>query len=145
MVRCPTCAGQVVVPMTDQEPAPLEPAPAPAPMNQPLFERSDFDQAFGGQVMDDQPSVIGGRVQAPTLAPPPAEAPVGAWGTHSEPGYDVEPLNAAAISRPLPLGSPPPGPGIFLSPGKATMITVIAVVVLAVAFGAGLVVGLMFH
>src|SRR5256714_11793322 len=58
VVRCPTCAGQVVVPPSDvpdppemaaaPPPAPTRaptPAPAPAPAREPpVFERNDFDE-----------------------------------------------------------------------------------------------------
>src|SRR5437764_5207339 len=42
VVRCPTCAGQVVVP-TPPEGSPDEPED---PQNPMLFERSDFDDVF---------------------------------------------------------------------------------------------------
>src|SRR5204863_3328000 len=59
VVRCPTCAGQVVVPQTDLAAA----AGALKPSNgaeQPLFERSDFDELFKTSDSDD-PAVIGPR------------------------------------------------------------------------------------
>jgi hypothetical protein len=44
---------------------------------------------------------------------------------------------------PIAFGEPEGQPaGIFLSPGKATLLSVLAVVFLALAFGAGLLVGL---
>src|SRR5690349_10109795 len=56
VVRCPNCAGQVVVPNIDEnEPDEPEktageperaPAKAPAGADQPLFERSDFDEVL---------------------------------------------------------------------------------------------------
>src|SRR5437879_4729747 len=58
VVRCPTCAGQVVVPVAGQAAsqgaAPQAPAPRPAappkkgeaPPGPALFEHSDFDQVF---------------------------------------------------------------------------------------------------
>jgi hypothetical protein len=142
VVRCPTCAGQVVVPSVDQ------PEEKPPP-NQPLFERSDFDDLF-----DNEPAKIegvpepraGGAVPqgtgggaAGTAAPPaPLPLPGGPWGTQAEPD--------AGLDSPLPQGAPaygPPArpPGIVLSPTKATVLTVIVVVGLAVAFAAGLLVG----
>src|SRR2546430_12042301 len=91
VVRCPTCAGQVVVPNADAEEEPEGTARQPAPAEPPLFERSDFDQVF------DVPKQPAPR---PAAAPPPApQAPAGAWGTHAEPEFDVERVNAPAYAQ----------------------------------------------
>src|SRR5947209_6334820 len=84
VVRCPTCAGQVVVPSSDQmatEGGPQAPAP-------PLFERSDFDEVFTAPAGPEGAAARG--------AAAPAEAPAGAWGTHAEPAFDVERLEPAS-------------------------------------------------
>jgi hypothetical protein len=126
VVRCPTCAGQVIVPNADAAPEP-DPLPGqqPAGQPQPLFEGSDFDQMF------QEPAAGAASVPAAdgAAAPPP-----GAWGTHAEPKFDVEKLEP-----PPPMHQPSAGmpPGIVLSPAKATLLTVLAVIALAVAFGAG--------
>jgi hypothetical protein len=75
-----------------------------------------------------------------TAAPPEEEpAPPKAWGTHADPNVEVEPIGIP------PTGAPhfqPPRPqGIVLSPTKATILTVVIVVGLAVAFAAGLIIG----
>jgi hypothetical protein len=130
VVKCPTCNGQVVVPTPDA-------AAEEGGGDQPLFERSDFDDLFHNvpAVQPVEPRT-GGEAVAPAAAPP-----AGAWGTHADGGLDVERLDVprgagagveALASRPA---------GIVLSPGKATVLTVLAVVALAVAFGAGLLVG----
>jgi hypothetical protein len=118
-VGCPTCHAQVTVPgsathgATATADGPAEAAAASRP--EPLFEQSDFDALL----------------RAP--APPPVPAP-----SHSAaPGcsYDVEPLDPAVL-----VGRPA-RPGIFLSPAQATVLTVAAVVLLTLAFVAGLLVG----
>lgn len=125
VVRCPGCAGQVVVPSLEEfggGPPPPPPPPAPtgavqaAAPPQPtvpqgnVFE-GDIDRMLEGA---DQPSVI----QPGPLLPQQyvAAAPFGAGG------------------RP---------PGIWLSPSKATLLSVSAVIALAIAFGSGLLVGLL--
>jgi hypothetical protein len=139
IVACPTCAGQVVVPgpeVADEKPTNKGDAPA--------FEGNEFEDLF-----DDAPSAIGGGnhaggTTAGTAAPPQTSAPpVGAWGTHADDDYDVEPIGApagVAVSGPVPVRPPV---GIFLSPAKATILTVLVIIFLAVAFGAGLLVGRM--
>jgi len=119
VVRCPGCAGQVVVPSLEEvaggPPPPPPPGPAPAPVQPPVPQANvfegDIDRMLEGT---DQPSVI----QPGPLLPQQyiAAAPVGAGG------------------RP---------PGIWLSPFKATLLSVSAVIALAIAFGAGLLVGLL--
>ena len=66
--------------------------------------------------------------------------PEEAWGTHADPDIEVEPIGVprGAVAGFEPLPRPP---GIVLSPAKATVLTVIVVVGLAVAFAAGLLVG----
>jgi hypothetical protein len=147
VVRCPTCAGQVVVPAADASAEPDEPEPAG---NEPVFERSDFDDLF------NNPKPMTEAAEPPTAgapaprkqgggagtAAPPAQAPVPdeAWGTHADPDVAVEPVGLPSRG---PSGFQPPyrPPGIVLSPTKATILTVVVVVGLAVAFAAGLLVG----
>ena len=121
-VNCPTCHAQVVVPPPDPddkaEPPHAEPIPdAPAP----LFERSDFE-AFLQSPAGDKPA-------AP--APPPSAQPL-AFATEipSSPSFST----ASAGPRLSP-------PGLVLSPTQATWLTVGVILLLALAFGAGLLVG----
>ena len=121
-VECPTCHAQVVVPAEDQPDLPSpDPAAPPAP-----FERDDFDA-----YLRPPPGEVPGGRAAPVLAPAPWPAPA-----------------------PLELGRPPPpvpGPevvpapvrpdGIFVSPARATVLTVAMILLLALAFGAGLLIG----
>lgn len=144
VVRCPTCAGQVVVPAGDG----TEDKP---PGDQPLFERSDFDDLFLGAPAAEgdgpprdgggaAPAGAGGGTAAGTAAPP-APVPEEAWGTHADPEVDVERVEVPRGAG-LPAFQPPVRPpGLVLPPTKATILTVVVVVGLAVAFAAGLLVG----
>jgi hypothetical protein len=58
----------------------------------------------------------------------------------------MERVDAVAIAAPAPHGSGPnpslaAPPGIVLSPGKVTILAVIGVLLLGIAFGAGVLVG----
>jgi hypothetical protein len=138
MVRCPTCAGQVVVPDRDAE----DLDKVDDPSNPPLFEREDFDDLF------DMPAAIGAaRGNAPQpKAPQAAAEPAGSWGTHAEPEFDVERIHPAPAG-PTPSESVSIKPtGIVLSPMKATLLTVAIIAVVALTFLIGMGVGyLLFH
>jgi hypothetical protein len=126
VVRCPTCSGQVVVPSLGAETDGGEPGP-----DQPIFERSDFDQVFQFGSEPRQPAL------APSSPPPsPAPAPAGAWGTHAEPAYDVDRLDPSQVAPPKSKAPPPPK-GIVLSTIVASLIAVAVIIAIAVAFGAG--------
>jgi hypothetical protein len=142
VVRCPTCAGQVVVPATDggEDPKPSG--------DQPLFERSDFDELFNNpQPVDQGRESRTGGTAAPQgtggagTAAPPAPVPDEAWGTHADPDVEVEPVGVPHRGAAAGFEAPNRAPGIVLSPTKATILTVVVVVGLAVAFAAGLLVG----
>ncbi len=91
--------------------------------------------------------------QAPRLSDPALEKVLATPGAASKP----TPLAAALGTAPLPLapspltqtpdpflGSGPPPlypPGFYLSPNRATWLVVLAVILLAIAFGAGVLVG----
>ena len=136
VVRCPTCAGQVVVPNQ-----PPEAGEGPEP---PVFERSDFDQVFKFGAESRQAAVAPG---APPPQPRPAPAPAGAWGTHAEPSFDVERVDPAQLPVTTPRAPPPTlqqpsaAKGIVLSPNMATLISVAVILAVALAFGAGFIVG----
>jgi phage FluMu protein Com len=140
VVRCPTCAGQVVVPNPEVEGTQHQsPMPAPASGDAggpPIFERSDFDEVFNVPA-------------AAKSAARPVQPATGPWGTQAEPDLDVERLEPVALPNPPAVPPAPPAPasvtlsspGIVLSPAKATVLTVAAVLAVAVAFGLGLLVG----
>ena len=127
VVRCPTCAGQVVVPNV-QPSAQQAPAKDKQPAAGAVFERSDFDELF----------------QNPA-APPPATQPPGfplgaepAPAPPPGPGFDVEPLALGGAGRVRPGGQPA---GLFLTTAKGVLLALIVAVLLGLAFLAGLLVG----
>jgi hypothetical protein len=126
VVRCPTCAGQVVVPQSDTEPGPKPGSDA----DEPIFERSEF-----AQLLSETEGKPQGAAVATGRAPGSADPPVGAWGTFAEPAYDKFDLPQSAAAR----GRAPAVPvqGIWMTPRKATLLTVLAILALALAFGAG--------
>jgi hypothetical protein len=127
----------VVVPGTDTEPAPEKPTTS----GPPLFERSDFDDVFSIPDAGQQAGTVAAAASAGTGAARSPAPPAGAWGTFAEPPFDVERVEVpAGTARPSSIPPPPPQ-GFFLSPARATLLTVVAIVALAVAFGAGLLVG----
>jgi hypothetical protein len=125
-VECPTCHAQVLVPDTSAGAALPAAAPAPGAAAPPLFERSDFEDFLRPQV----PAV-------PPAPPAPALPPLAPPGDRPS-AYDVERLDMPSLGVATP---PRPAGGIVLSPSQATVLTVAAVFLLAVAFGAGLLVG----
>jgi hypothetical protein len=127
----------VVVPGTDTEAAATEKQPATS--GPPLFERSDFDDVFSIPDVQQAGTVAAASPGAGAVRSP--APPAGAWGTFAEPPFDVERVETpAGTARPSSIPPPPPQ-GFFLSPARATLLTVVAIVALAVAFGAGLLVG----
>jgi hypothetical protein len=132
VVRCPTCAGQVVVPDRDAEG--LDKADEAA--EQPLFERNDFDDLFNLPGNGESPRALASQSQA---APRVVE-PAGSWGTHAEPEFDSErlhPIPAATSQEKEPIRPA----GLLVSPLMATLLTVGALAAVAASFLAGLLVG----
>jgi hypothetical protein len=130
VVRCPTCAGQVLVPNQN-----AEGLTQPTGEAQPIFERSDFDALFQAPHVSPVPSVrVGGTEPA---AAPGTVSPEGAWGTHAEPPFDHRRLNPVPVVT-AQKSAERLGPGIVLSPTQATLLTVAAIVMLALSFIAGL-------
>ena len=132
VVRCPTCSGQVVVPRPEAGTAADEPS-APSPALPDLFERSDFGQDLfhnaQPSVARTSPATGGGFL--PAAPQPPAPSPA--------PGYEVAPPPfAGAGAYPAPV---PPVTGIFLTTGKVTVLAVFVVLLIGVAFFAGMLVG----
>jgi hypothetical protein len=163
VVRCPNCAGQVVVPKLDSAEASKgdaesddpEPKPVPAPVSpvkgadQParapdntsepspqraaagqVFEQSDFDNLLRPVPTERSP--------APFRPNPPAAAV-------KEPEINVERVPDPVGGILGPDAAMAPMPGIWLSPAKATLLSVLAVLALTLAFVIGLMVGLYFR
>src|SRR5262249_10020626 len=132
VVRCPTCSGQVVVPSPEAAPPDLvEPSPPP-PQTQPrgpgLFERSDFGDELFQNAKPGMARGSGGGGFLPVPQQPRAPS-----------GFDVEP--APPPASPSYLGPAPALPGILLTPGKLTMLAVFVVLLIGVAFFAGMLIG----
>jgi hypothetical protein len=132
VVRCPTCAGQVQVPAKSTE---AEGLAGEADIAQPVFERNDFEDLFNAPGA----AAPSGAFTSATTA---ASSPEGSWGTHAEPAFDVERLHPPTLvsAADPPPREPTPREGIVLSPKLATALTVAAIVLLALAFGAGMLV-----
>jgi hypothetical protein len=129
VVRCPTCAGQVIVPTPGNAvPAPPQPNNPPAPAAN-LFEQGDFEQ----DVLKQQQSLAArgsGRLGG--------SAAHLAAGKSRDDAIDVEP-----VSVPLMMGREAQETGLHLS-ATATVLAGIGVLVLmALTFFVGLVVGRM--
>ena len=134
-VNCPTCHAQVVVPPSEsaaqaEAPPPVPAAAAPAAaapaLPAPLFERSDFE-AFLENPVNESPARAPEPPAKPVVAPAPSP-----FASES----------FAPPSRSLPSGTARTPPvGLVLSPTQATWLTVVAILLLALAFGAGLLVG----
>jgi phage FluMu protein Com len=135
VVRCPTCAGQVIVPTPEEDEA-AEPEPegadtAAASVEEPLFERSDFDELLS----EKAPVSSIASPPAPPPPRPPAPPPAPAAGPGNSLAFEVERERPSSAARPAPAA------GIVLSPARATFLTVLGIILLAVAFGAGVLVG----
>jgi hypothetical protein len=129
VVRCPTCSGEVVVPTAEastsqgDSSAPQKPAPV-------LFEHQDFDQLFG-----------------PTTGEPRREKP--ASTPRKVPVSDGSPVEAAPLDlemltdprEPAELLPAPPPAGILLSPLVGVLLGVFVLILVALAFVAGYLVG----
>ena len=129
-VQCPTCRHSVVVPPEDEVPDAPQPRAVAKSAEQasatgaaPLFERSDFDDVLRGP--EAQPS--------PRIA-----RPVPKNGASAPRGLESAPAIGAPASLPSAMI---PSSGIFLSSNRATILAVAGIILLAVAFGAGLLVG----
>ncbi len=139
VVRCPTCAGQVVVPNVEIEDVD-EPSGAGEPF---VFERNDFDD-----LLREGPSVARPNDKGPMaaaakpVAVSEAENPLpGAWGTHSEPPFDVERIHPSAMNR----GAAGTTGKVFVSASRRKVAIAIMAVALMAAFVAGIFVGIYLH
>jgi hypothetical protein len=81
------------------------------------------------------------EVKGEAAIPSAGEAvpPPGSWGTHPEPPYDVEKIHPTPpIIQAKPIG---PRQGLYLSRRKVVLTALLALILLILAFAAGLVVG----
>lgn len=142
VVHCPTCSGQVVVPNPEEEEAQV-PVPAEAQTMESsasgqkpnLLENDDFDKIF--EESPSAPPPQPAQAPIPKPAPMPEPSHTAASSPHPVPQYDVEQVDPNALVPMNPEGQA----GIFLSPARATILTIVGIILLAVAFGAGVLVG----
>lgn len=131
VVRCPNCAGQVIVPNSDgSDPGTAKAVEPRKGEGEPLFERGDFDDALR--------SASGGKRAAASPANPPP--PVIPAPTANRPPRAGARMEAEPADFPSGVVAAEP-PGIYLSPALTTLLSIALVVALALAFTAGLVVG----
>lgn len=127
VVRCPNCAGQVIVPNADgSDPGTGKAVQPGGRAAERPFEQNDFEEAL---------HAAGGKRSAAAGSSPPPPAPSHKAKDGGGP-YDSDQLEFPAR---LPASVEPPG--IYLSPAMATLLSVALVVALALAFTAGLIVG----
>ena len=155
VVNCPRCAEPLIVPTPeddyDVEPADDLPDVEEVPeIRQPvkaggggtakkpgggLFERSDFEK-----LLHAEPTFRTDRGPDPVPVPGPRT-----FDEHPPP--PKRPTSPPPVSRPTPaVALPPvePPSGIYLSPGRATVVSVLIVALLAAAFGGGVMVGRLY-
>lgn len=147
IVTCPHCKEKLIVPSPGpedegagkeaeketNEDAALAPVGGVGPQ---LFERDDFER-----LLQPQPAFRGEAAAAPARARPASSAQV------AEP-LPLEPYVPQMVAPPPPTQAAPqplPSAGIVISPARATWLSVAAVLLLAIAFGAGLLVGRFFR
>jgi hypothetical protein len=123
MVQCPTCRAELVVPQPDSEdkPPPNPQPPNPQPLGRvpaPLFERSEFEDFLKDPVK-----------HKPAAAAPPQPSP---FAAEIPPSPLFSAAHGSARAHP---------PGLVLSPTQATWLTVAVILMVALAFGAGLLIG----
>jgi phage FluMu protein Com len=131
-VQCPTCRHNTLVPKQDEVEAEAAPRAAvqtgqaaAAGKSEPLFERSDFDEVLRGT--EAPPRIARPAPKKDLGGPRPGDAAPGLAPVAQSPAS----LPAASVSA----------NGIFLTSNQATLLAVAAILLLAVAFGAGLLVG----
>jgi len=140
VVRCPTCAGQVVVPTVETN----EPEGQPGEEKQLIFERSDFDELLsqpdsGRRSAEKKPTFLTSSeepIAITSAVPPPAKT----LGVKSDPSLNVERVMTAPVPRAVPEAVPSTA-GIFLSRTKVAVLMIVAIISLAVAFAGGMLLG----
>jgi hypothetical protein len=134
-VQCPTCRQNVVVPKEDEVEATSAPQPrAAAEPGKPasgtgagkIFEHSNFDEVLRNP--EPPPRAVRSA---------PKNGSAGARNISPDRGPTSASGGPAGISQGGMTGSN----GILLTSNQATMLAVVGIVLLAVAFGAGLLVG----
>lgn len=131
IVRCPVCASSITVPtQPDGDSAERSRKSSKARRQRepsaPLFERSDFDDVF---------SASGREPSADRTTPPPLPLVLDVHGVRGPTPALADPIkNNGMTEQPTPLG-------IVLTPRVVTLLSVAAIVAVALAFTVGLWVG----
>jgi len=116
VVRCPTCAGQLVVPNVDTDETEAQ-GGEEGPL---VFERNDFEELLNPGAAEAVPvekkQTLLTPSDDPVAIPATAEPPAGAWGTHAEPALDVERLDPSAPF--IPMTPAVPRSGVVLTSGQ---------------------------
>ena len=147
VVNCPHCNEKLIVPTPeggDETEAPQDDVPGTEEepkLGAQLFERSDFEE-----LLSPEPTFRSGDDEAPPAPsrPNPGSVPPQMPQPQSRPPQPAPPQPMPP--RPVAPGPPPETrPGVFIPSGKVTLLSVLAVVALALAFGGGLLVGRMMR
>lgn len=101
-----------------------------------VFERSDFGEVFRPEPVDELPPSL--PMGPPGPAPAPQRPPTTSWKPDEEIDVNVERVPVP----PEVLTGPGTRPGIWLSPTVATILSVLLILALALAFAGGLTLGL---
>jgi phage FluMu protein Com len=139
VVNCPTCDARIIVPRQSEaakisEPAKVEAGKAagsakvktPSPKAGSLLEQGDFDVLLKApEPTHDRPEPIGPKAAEKKV--PPSGSSLDSLGGE----VNVEPVATLPFT----------GTALVLTPARATVVAVVVVVLLAIAFLAGLFVG----
>lgn len=139
-VRCPTCAGMLKVPNTDQIDIEADREEA----NLFVFDRNDFDDLLQGNVpAPKQHEAAAVAAANEPMAPVIKAPPSGAWGTHAEPAYRerFEPTAPALANE----KKSPGGAGVYLSRQQLIIVSVAVIGAIVAAFAMGVAVGWLLH
>jgi hypothetical protein len=133
VVRCPTCAGQVVVPNVEAEGTEAGGDQA-APF---VFERSDFEELLN-PVEAVQPrekkAAVASAADLPSVISSPSPPPP-TWGAAAEAAYDVERLVQPAAPV---VEVEAQAPILLLTPARIVIGLVVLLFALGSAFGVGM-------
>lgn len=146
VVNCPQCSEKLIVPTPepgadegggDEAKGTEEERSLDATAGPQLFERSDFDH-----LLQHEPTFRSGEDEPiPSTAPQrPSQLPPQVLQPYVPQPYAPQPY---PMQAPAPAPVPLQQPGFFISSSKLTWLSVVAVVLLAAAFGIGLIVGRM--
>jgi hypothetical protein len=130
VINCPTCGGPLVVPREAEEQGKNDAGPS----EQRLLEECDVDVLLKPPVTAQ---VAGSSAEGQKSA---VTAPSSIHGSGVTSAGELHTSNGEMAAPPLPAAKQP---GFFITPGRATLAAVAIVLLLAVAFVAGFLIGRM--